>query len=393
VLIGGTSAGQGNLIAGNTGAGVIVKATGNVQVLGNSIYGNSGLGIDLGNDGVTANDAAPDADSGANGLQNFPVLWSANSHGGATAIVGQLDSEAGRTYRIEFFANAAGSEDASGYGEGATFLGAVEVSTDGSGRAPIDAFLSGVSLVAGSRVSATATEKTGASSWGSTSEFAMNVISTADAMTPQVGVPPSQSLDEDTPLTFSVANGNALTVSDGSPADGRVQVSLSVGQGSLTLAGTAGLTVVAGADGSTALVIDGLESAVNAALDGLVFTPAANQHGTVNLQVQVALAADLAGRYGFDDGSAADLAAGTAQNGTLIGNAAGVVDATRGNVLALDGNGDAVQIAGTFGNPSEVTLGGWVNFSGAGRQEFISLDDRVHIALEIGRASCRERVS
>ncbi len=51
--------------------------------------------------------------------------------------------------------------------------------------------------------------------------------------------------------------------------------------------------------------------------------------------------------------------------------------------MSLDGSGDYVRITGTYSNPTEVTIGGWVNLtSAAARSEFISLSDRVHIALD-----------
>ena len=116
--IGGTAAGAGNVLASNGFNGVEVQAgTGNA-ILGNAIFGNSRLGIELGNFGqgiVTPNDAG-DIDSGPNNLQNFPVITSASTGGGNATLSGTLNSAANTTYRIEFFANA--TCDAAGNGEG-----------------------------------------------------------------------------------------------------------------------------------------------------------------------------------------------------------------------------------------------------------------------------------
>ena len=75
--------GDGNIIAFNGANGVeVVSGTAN-PILSNSIFSNSLLGIDLGGDGVTPNDAG-DSDAGPNNLQNFPQLSSASVFLGST---------------------------------------------------------------------------------------------------------------------------------------------------------------------------------------------------------------------------------------------------------------------------------------------------------------------
>ncbi|WP_145391307.1 DUF4347 domain-containing protein [Stieleria neptunia] len=170
--IGGTGAGQGNVIGFNTGDGVQVDASGTGNsILGNAIHSNGGLAIDLGGDGVTANDGeltpTPDLDSGANDLQNFPVLTAASS-GPSTTIVGTLASTPGRSFRVEFFANATG--DASGHGEGQRFLGFVNVTADGTGDASFSPTL-GSAVAIGEVISATATDLT----TNATSELSSNL--------------------------------------------------------------------------------------------------------------------------------------------------------------------------------------------------------------------------
>ena len=180
--VGGTLAGAGNTIAYNGLSGVVLGSTagsGNA-ILGNAIYANADLAIDLvgGTEdgfGVTQNDLG-DGDSGSNNLQNYPVLATASTTGAQVTISGTLNSTASRTFRIEFFANSepAPGQDASGHGEGERYLGFVDVTTDGSGDASINAVLS-ATVAVGESVTATATDLT----TNDTSEFALNVVAAA----------------------------------------------------------------------------------------------------------------------------------------------------------------------------------------------------------------------
>jgi hypothetical protein len=167
-MIGGTAFGAGNIIAFNGTHGVVI-ASGNTQwpILGNSIFSNAGLGITLGGrpDDLSAvptpNDAG-DGDTGANNLQNYPVIESVSSSGGMTTISGKLNSAANTTYRIEFFANDA--TDPTGFAEGDTFIGSTNATTNTSGDASFN--VSFAQIGADQRVTATATDPN-----NNTSEF------------------------------------------------------------------------------------------------------------------------------------------------------------------------------------------------------------------------------
>ncbi len=180
VTVGGTGPGEANVIANNgpavgvtaPGAGVYVAGGQGVSVRGNSIYDTNayqstdGLGIDLhdGFAGVTLNDTG-DADTGANGLQNFPVISSVAYGGSTTTVAGTLNSGAATIFDLDFYANPACSRRPQDLPEGQTYLGSTQVTTDGSGNATFNAILP-LAVTNGSPISATATSPN-----GSTSEF------------------------------------------------------------------------------------------------------------------------------------------------------------------------------------------------------------------------------
>ncbi|HEV2883461.1 MAG TPA: Calx-beta domain-containing protein, partial [Pyrinomonadaceae bacterium] len=216
--IGGSNAGEGNTIAFNTGDGISVAPSAGVgnTIRGNSIFANgttpTTLGIDLGTDGVTANDAL-DADSGPNALQNFPVITSALVTGSTRTITGTLNSAASDTFIIDFYQSV--SCDHSGNGEGQTYLGSVTTAaTNGSGN--VSFTFHPTVLTIGQTVTATATRQLAVDTYDNTSEFSA-----------------------------------CVAVTDGSPNAGDIQfVSATYGVGEA--AGTASITVrrVGGSNGS-----------------------------------------------------------------------------------------------------------------------------------------------
>jgi len=167
--VGGLNDGEGNTIAYNVGAGVLVPFLSfrTSTILSNSIFSNGGLGIDILGDGVSLNDPC-DADlSTGNGIQNFPVLTSAFRTTNNTVVEGTLNSTPNSTFTIQIFSNVVC--DPSGFGEGQRLLGTISVTTGSNCTANFVASFPNTSLF-GMVITATATNSS-----NSTSEFSQCV--------------------------------------------------------------------------------------------------------------------------------------------------------------------------------------------------------------------------
>lgn len=200
--IGGVQ-GKANIIAYNGRHGVYATGTGlnRVTISANSIHSNVESGIDLQDESgqglwFSPNDAG-DVDAGPNDMMNFPILTGATLVSPSLAITGQIvDGLANTAFHLEFFANDA-CDSPGGHGEGQTYLGFAQVTTDGSGNADFLKTLQGA-FQPGSFVTATATTS------GKTSEFSA-CVEVAEA------VNYSQALDGDRCDLFGVGPITVVT--------------------------------------------------------------------------------------------------------------------------------------------------------------------------------------
>lgn len=204
--IGGTTSSAGNLVVGASGTGIVVADSATSSVLGNSLSDNLGLGLDLGGDGVTANDVG-DADLGPNDLLNQPVLTAAEITGATVDVTFDLDVPAG-THRIEFFTNPAGA-DPIGHGEGGVFVHTMDVVSTGTPLVGQSASFAGTIT---DDISATATVDLGAGSFGATSEFSNTMPANgAPVVTPASDRADAEDDTVSVALSGSDPDGDTLT--------------------------------------------------------------------------------------------------------------------------------------------------------------------------------------
>jgi hypothetical protein len=180
IEIGGSGAGQGNLIAYNGQDGINVQQGEQDQFTQNAIFGNKSTGIYLvwqGNQNATP-----------------PVLTFTPGSGNSGTLSGKLSWGANSTYVVEIYSNQ--TDPTTGKEQGATFVQDVSVTTDGTGKGSFS-----VTEPTGVYYTATATDSSGNSS----------VFSNAVGASSLPALPPTQtsvttSLNPSTPgqtVTFT----------------------------------------------------------------------------------------------------------------------------------------------------------------------------------------------
>jgi hypothetical protein len=210
--VGGSVAAAKNTIAFNAGNGVVVASgTGNA-ILSNQIYSNTQLGINLGGGSVLANHPGGSA-AGPNLDENYPVLTAGAPNTSTTNIQGSFNALPNTSYTIQFFSNV--TQDPTGFGQGATFLGATTVLTDQNGNAPVNYDVP-VVVPSGQFITATATDPN-----GNTSEFSNDIPS----------VPVSVQFTQSSYTVDQSAGVATITVTRTGGTGGQVIVAFTTGGG------------------------------------------------------------------------------------------------------------------------------------------------------------------
>lgn len=201
---------EGNGLDG-IGIGYFRSGTGNL-ISQNGFFQNGDLPIDLGLDGVTANDSG-DADTGANELQNFPVITSVTSVSGSVRVAGTINSVSGHNYRIEVFASP--SADASGHGEGRQFVGSATVANGATWTVNISG--GDITQVYSATATDTATNDTSEMSdnFSVTSPFVVTNTNDTGTGSLRAAITAANSTAGDNVITFNIPGGGPHIIAPG----------------------------------------------------------------------------------------------------------------------------------------------------------------------------------
>jgi large repetitive protein len=120
------------------------------------------------------------------------------------------------------------------------------------------------------------------------SASATTALTVATTSPPSVSAPASETVIENIAFTFSSANSDAITFTDAAlPAGSFDTVALTVSHGVLLLGSPGSIAMVAGANNSASMTIQGTLPNLIKALNGLTYTPSSNFVGSDSLTVKI----------------------------------------------------------------------------------------------------------
>jgi hypothetical protein len=334
-------------LAGSTSAGIYI-AGGNNNTIGGTAPGAANRIARNGGDGVLVDTGTGElisansiyangglginlnAGNNANNNQPAPVLTSATTTASSVTISGTLTATPSSTYTIEFFLSA--SIDPSGFGEGQTYIGSASVMTDATGS--VDFAETFAAKNAQSKaITATATDAA-----NDTSEF-------SNPLPPKVTPPPPPFLVTNTLDSGSGSLRDAILRVNADPNAATDTISFALGSGPQTIALQSALPTL-----THRVIIDaptqpGFGGAPQIMLDGTAAGPGANG---------LTLTAGNSTTMGLDivnfssDGILLEGNGGDTVTACYVG-----IDAN-GNVLGNGGNGIEIDNAGnnTIGGTS-----------------------------------------
>ncbi|HEV8002622.1 MAG TPA: hypothetical protein VGP63_22235, partial [Planctomycetaceae bacterium] len=169
---------------------------------------------------------------------------------------------------------------------------------------------------------------------------------------PSINAPLTATIAQNGALVFASANNNAITVIDAAAGANTDSLTLSVAHGTLTLATTSGLSFTTGTNGTASFVVTGSVANLNAALNGLVYRPAAGYLGSDSFSLSVLDSGD-------NESGPAIVAI------TVTGSSAPTITAPTGSVVSENGalafsaatsNAIAVADSGPGSNSDLLTL-------------------------------------
>ncbi len=206
---------------------------------------------------------------------------------GALTGISFSDADAGSADVSVTLSVPSGSLSATSAG-GVTVGGTSSAMTLTGSISDINAFIAaaGVVFTTASNATSDVTLTVGINDGGNTDSTTLTLDVTAVNDAPVNSIPAAQSVDQDASLVFSNGNGNQISIGDVDAGANSVEVTLSVTNGVLTLAGTAGLSFTTG-DGTadSSLVFSGSITDINAALATLTYSPTSGYNGAAVLSI------------------------------------------------------------------------------------------------------------